>query len=153
MIKIIIVVILILLLIITIYSYYCLTSRMVNYERERLEYILQKENEVKTKESKVNVVADCSNKNEQYQAAFANINKIIGDLHIKGVCDINDVNEKNMHIIKSVENVISGKIDPEVIANPKNIQSCLINNNNDANSLINQESIHILNEVPTEHIQ
>ena len=53
MIKITIIIILILLLLITLYSYYCLSSRMINFERARLEYILQKEQEIKTKERRI----------------------------------------------------------------------------------------------------
>lgn len=52
MIKTTIIIILILLLLITLYSYYCLSSRMINFERSRLEYILQKESELADKEKK-----------------------------------------------------------------------------------------------------
>lgn len=159
MIKTTIIIILILLLLITLYSYYCLSSRMINFERARLEYILQKEQEVKTKESSVKVVADCSNKNEQYLSALENINKILGEMNIRTENSTNDFNEKNNNIIKGVQNVITGKINPDIVANPENIQSCSNThnkqNNNDVDSLINQETIDVemLSEVPSEYIE
>lgn len=159
MIKTSIIIILILLLVITLYSYYCLSSRMVNFERARLEYILQKETAVKIKESEVKVVADCSNKNFQYQMALENINKILGGVNIGSISSANDVNEKNDDIIKGIQNVITGKIDPNIVAEPENIQSCQNKQNDKHNdiisSLINQETIdvEILSEVPPEYIQ
>lgn len=159
MIKTTIIIILILLLLITLYSYYCLSSRMINFERARLEYILQKEQEVKTKESSIKVVADCSNKNEQYLSALENINKILGEMNIRTENSTNDFNEKNNNIIKGVQNVITGKINPDIVANPENIQSCSNThnkqNNNDVDSLINQETIDVemLSEVPSEYIE
>lgn len=159
MIKITIIIILILLLLITLYSYYCLSSRMINFERARLEYILQKELEVKIKESSVKVIADCSNKNEQYLSALENINKILGEINIRTENSTNDLNEKNNNIIKGLQNVITGKINPDIVSNPENIQSCSNTynkqNNNDVDTLINQEliDIEILNEVPSEYIE
>lgn len=132
---------------------------MINFERARLEYILQKEQEVKTKESSVKVVADCSNKNEQYLSALENINKILGEMNIRTENSTNDFNEKNNNIIKGVQNVIIGKINPDIVANPENIQSCSNThnkqNNNDVDSLINQETIDVemLSEVPSEYIE
>ena len=123
MIKITIIIILIILLIITMYSYYYLSSKMINFERARLEYILQKETDVKIKENKVKVIADCSNKNEQYQMALTNINKILDVLNIKS------------------ENIESVNTKAE---NDKDIE-CLINQES-----IN---VKMLNEVPSEYIQ
>ena len=57
-------------------------SSISNFERARLEYILQKEQEIKTKERSVKVVADCSNKNKQYLLALENINTILGEINI-----------------------------------------------------------------------
>ncbi len=74
--------ILILLLLITLYSYYCLSSRMVDFERKRLEYILNKENELKNLEKKIKVISNCSEKNEKYQQAIKNINIIIDELNL-----------------------------------------------------------------------
>lgn len=79
MIKTTIIIILILLLLITLYSYYCLSSRMINFERSRLEYILQKESELADKEKNIKIVADCSDKNEQLSQLIYVINKIINN--------------------------------------------------------------------------
>jgi len=164
MIKTIIIIILILLLVITLYSYYCLTSKMINFERTRLEYILQKETAVKIKESEVKVVADCSNKNFQYQMALKNINKILGELNIETINSYDEKNENNDDIIKGIHNVIKGKIDSNIVAEQENIQSCYNkyneqNNNGDdddvVSSLINQETIdvEILSEVSSKYMQ
>jgi hypothetical protein len=139
MIKITIIIILILLLLITLYSYYCLSSRMINFERARLEYILQKESEVTSKEKNIKVVADCSNKNEQLSQALNNINKIIGNYRL------NDSS--------------TGKNDSNVVIHSEELnQSCNNHNNsnnlnNNINQIINQSlDTKILNEVHTEYI-
>lgn len=136
MIKITIIIILIFLLLITLYSYYCLSSRMVNFERARLEYILQKEDEVKIKESRVKVITDCSNKNELYQTALININKILSGISIESENSVN---------------VING----DIVAKSEITQSCSNKHKNDDNSLISQEiiDVKILNEVPSEYIK
>jgi hypothetical protein len=133
---------------------------MINFERARLEYILQKETAVKIKESEVKVIADCSNKNLQYQMALENINKILGGVNIGTNNSTDVINEKNDDIIKGIQNVITCKIDPNIVAEPDNIQSCISkqnkqNNIDSLNSLINQESINveILSEVPSEYVQ
>lgn len=159
MIKITIIIILILLLLITLYSYYCLSSRMIDFERSRLEYILQKETEVNIKESKVKQITNCSNKNEQYQSALANINKILGTVNIGCESVNSEVNNRNSDIIKGIQNVITGKVNPSIAADPVNNKYCnniaqSEMNNNDINSLISKESINVelLNEVPSEYI-
>ena len=88
MIKTTIIIILILLLLITLYSYYCLSSRMINFERARLEYILQKESEIADKEKNIKIVADCSNKNEQLSEVIYSINKIINNSGLGTSCEI-----------------------------------------------------------------
>jgi hypothetical protein len=60
MIKVTIIIILILLLLITMYSYYCLSSRMIDFERIRLEYILNKENQIMEKEQKLKIISNCN---------------------------------------------------------------------------------------------
>lgn len=106
MIKITIIIILILLLIITLYSYYCLSSRMINFERARLEYILQKESELGTKEKNIKVISDCSNKNEQLENALTNINKIIGEIGI---------NNSNNNTNTSIHNIINESVSKEIL--------------------------------------
>lgn len=134
MIKITIIMILILLLIITLYSYYCLSSRIVNFERARLEYILQKESELGIKEKNIKVIANCSNKNEQLENALANINKILGEI---GISNSNKIDNKNINIVKGIENIIQGKIDSNIVAYPEQInKSCNVSNN--INNIINE---------------
>jgi hypothetical protein len=149
MIKITIIIILILLLIITLYSYYCLSSRMVNFERARLEYILQKESELVTKEKNIKVVANCSNKNQQLENALTNINKILGEI---GISNLNKIDDKNVNIVKGIENIISGKIDSNIVAHPEQInKSCDVNN--DINNIINESiGTEILSEVPVKYL-
>ena len=144
MIKITIIIILIILLSITLYSYYCLSSRMINFERARLEYILQKENELAIKEKNIKVVADCSNKNEKFKEAFDHINKILGEI---GINNSNKTDNKNNDIIKEIENIIYGKIDSNIVAHPEQLSISNINN-------VIEQSINtkILSEVPTEYI-
>jgi ABC-type Zn2+ transport system substrate-binding protein/surface adhesin len=62
MIKNAIIIILMSLLLITLYSYYCLSKKMIDYEKKRLEYIINKENELVAKESKINKIEDCNDK-------------------------------------------------------------------------------------------
>lgn len=156
MIKITIIIILILLLVITLYSYYCLSSRMTNFERARLEYILQKEAELGTKEKNIKVITDCSNKNEQLENALKNINKILGEIGIRGLNnfdDKNDKNDKNDNIVKGIKNIINGKIDSNIVANPDEInKSCNLNPNPNPTTIINDIiQTEILNEVPVEY--
>lgn len=82
MIKITIIIVLILLLFLTLYSYYYLSYQMIEFKKKRLEYILKKETELKNLEQKINIISDCSNKNEQYQIAIKNINTIIDKLNL-----------------------------------------------------------------------
>jgi len=77
MIKNTIIVILIILLIITIYSYICLSSNIMNYEKERMEFILNKEADIKSRESKLLSLTKCNDELLKYKNT---INKITTDL-------------------------------------------------------------------------
>lgn len=135
---------------------------MINFERERLEYILQKETQVKTKESNIKVIEDCSNKNDQLTNALASINKILNNIGLKDANDINNTtnttNDKNNNIIKGIKNVITGEIDPNIVADPdKNLKNCSSENNtNNTNNLkdnIDTEiNTEISDQVPMEYI-
>ena len=86
-----------LLLVISIYSYYCLSSRMTDYEKKRLEFILNKEKELELLEKKIKQIAFCTEKNEKYQQAISDINTIIDKLNLPpgSVCkNYNPNNEK-----------------------------------------------------------
>lgn len=107
MIKTTIIIILILLLLITLYSYYCISSKMINFERARLEYILQKETELKIKENEIKVITDCKNKNELYHSALLNINNIVSEtLHTKSCNNseniITNEEKNNIEILNEV---------------------------------------------------
>ena len=125
MIKITVIIILILLLIITIYSYYCLSSSMIDYEKDRLEYILKKEIELNNLEKKIKIISHCNEKNEKYQEAIKNINNIIENLNLPpgSICNTNskNINQENVRNLKNF------------IASEPNFQS---------------ENIKIYNEIP-----
>jgi len=120
MIKITIIIILILLLLITLYSYYCLSSRMIEFERIRLDYILNKENELKILEKKIKVVTDCSDKNDKYQQAITGINTIIDKLNLPpgSICKKYS-NNKNNQTITNIKSIVPEE-NPNNLNNPTN---------------------------------
>jgi hypothetical protein len=125
MIKIAIIIILVILLAITLYSYYCLSSRMIEFERSRLEFILNKEIATNEQEKKIKIISDCSNKNEQYQLAIKNINSVIGSLNLSpgSICqteDYADILKKDKLLINEIKGLVTGEIDPESCTNPNN---------------------------------
>ena len=77
MIKNTIITILVILLIVTIYSYICLSTSMMNYEKERIEFILNKEAEIKSRESKLLTQTKCNDDLLKYKNV---INKITSDI-------------------------------------------------------------------------
>jgi hypothetical protein len=77
MIKNTIITILVILLVVTIYSYICLSSTMMNYEKERIEFILNKEAEIKSRESKLQTMTKCNDDLLKYKNV---INKITADI-------------------------------------------------------------------------
>jgi hypothetical protein len=77
MIKNTIIVILLLLLLITFYAYLCLSNNMMDYQKERMEHILQKEKELKDKESKLISLGECNDNMNKYKNI---INKLSSDL-------------------------------------------------------------------------
>jgi hypothetical protein len=77
MIKNTIIAILLIVLVITIYSYICLSSNIMNYEKERMEFILNKESDIKNKESKLQTMTKCNDELIKYKNV---INKITSDL-------------------------------------------------------------------------
>lgn len=109
MIKITIIVILILLLLITLYSYYCLSSKMIEFENKRLQYILNKENELNIMEKNIKVISNCTEKNEKYQQAIRNINTIIDKLNLPpgSICSKSNINKLNQEHKINQENKIN----------------------------------------------
>ena len=125
MIKIAIIIILVILLAITLYSYYCLSSRMIEFERSRLEFILKKESALNEQENKIKIISECSNKNEQYQQAIKNINTVIGNLNLPpgSICQTEDYVDnlkKDKLVINEIKGLVTGVIDPETCINPIN---------------------------------
>lgn len=124
MIKTTIIIILILLLFITLYSYYCISSKMIDFERKRLEFILNKENELRILEKKIKIIQNCSNKNLKYQQAIKNINNIIDNLDL-----IPETESENINI--NINNNVNTEINNEDKA---------IINTNDINNIIQEET-------------
>jgi hypothetical protein len=89
MIKNITIIILILLLIISFYSYYCLGNSMVNFEDDAMNYIYEKEHELKERETKIGSMIHCQNQNDSYQSAMGKIfnlsRPIISDIIHKNI--------------------------------------------------------------------
>ena len=95
MIKNTIIVILLLLLIITFYAYICLSSNMLDYEKERMQNILNKEVMLKQKEKELVNLKECNDTMNKYKNI---INKLSIDL-TKSMSNfseiVNYVNETN----------------------------------------------------------
>ncbi|AYV80367.1 MAG: hypothetical protein Gaeavirus41_1 [Gaeavirus sp.] len=78
MIKNTIIVILLILLIITFYSYYCISTNVVNFQKERMEFVLAKESEIKDKERKLVDTVTCNKELIKHKTLY---NNLISDLH------------------------------------------------------------------------
>lgn len=126
MIKITIIIILILLLVITIYSYYCLSIKMINYERKRLEYILNKEQHLTHVENNIKMITDCNEKNEKYQLAIKDISSIL------------------LNLAKQSGTLIPTELVPNELASSENISSENISNEHILNKLISDEKKNLI---------
>jgi hypothetical protein len=71
-----IIVILSILIIIILYAYVCLSNSMQNYEKERLTYIISKEDEIKKKENNLLDVISCNNELDQLKNIISQINEL-----------------------------------------------------------------------------
>jgi hypothetical protein len=71
-----IIVILSILIIIILYAYVCLSNNMQNYEKERLTYIISKEDEIKKKENNLLDVISCNNELDQLKNIISQINEL-----------------------------------------------------------------------------
>lgn len=78
MIKNTIIIILILLLVITLYSYYCLSSSMMDYERKRMEYIVNKEQELIHREQTLNSNINYKNQLDKCNIDIDSIKNALG---------------------------------------------------------------------------
>lgn len=79
-IKNIIIIILIILLIVTLYSYFYLSNKMINFEAERLNYISIKEIEFKDIDRKLTYNKTCANELEKCKQSVEKINSVIDEL-------------------------------------------------------------------------
>lgn len=80
---------------------------MVDFERDRLDFILKKESEVRDLESKVKVVADCSNKHEDLQNGIIEIYNIISKLNLPpgSICSNTQI-DTDKQIIEEIKHII-----------------------------------------------
>ena len=71
-----IIIILSLLLIIIIYAYVCLSNSMQSYEKERLTYVITKQEEIKKKEDSLIDIISCNNELDKVKNAISQINEL-----------------------------------------------------------------------------
>jgi len=121
MIKNTIIVILLLLLLITFYAYICLSNNMTDFQKERLEYVLKKENEITQKEQKLATLAECNENMNKYK-------NIIGKLSTDLTRTVDDFNQIVKFINQTSKNM--------------NNNSSGINNISSTNANTNMNSIY-----------
>jgi hypothetical protein len=71
-----IIIILSLLLIIIIYAYLCLSNSMQNYQKERLTFVMSKQEEIKKKEDSLIDIISCNNELDKVKNAISQINEL-----------------------------------------------------------------------------
>ncbi len=136
MIKNTIIVILLILLLITFYAYVCLSTNMVDFQKERMQHIVTKEDELKHREENLVSLTECNNNMNKYKKI---IHKISDDL-TKTTDDFNNV----VKYINQVNNTIKNDINQvnDTIKNDINQINDIIKND------INQLNIEMSNETP-----
>ena len=80
MIKNIIIFILLVLLIITICSYYYVSSNVITFKKDRMEYIAHKEIEIEKKEKQLLITQECNQELIKYKKIINDINNLIINL-------------------------------------------------------------------------
>ena len=73
MIKNTIIIILLLLLLITFYAYMCLSTNMIDFQKERMVHIIKKETEIKEKERKLLSMGECNDNLHKYKNMIGRI--------------------------------------------------------------------------------
>lgn len=116
MIKNTIIIILILLLIITLYSYFCLSNKMLNYEKERMEYIVNKERELKVKDS---VLKGC----EGYQTELNNCKTTISSIKDAIAENISKLNRNLNNVQDASIGILQNKVVESLDSNNKSTNS------------------------------
>lgn len=152
MIKNTIIVILLILLLITFYAYMCLSNNMTDFQKERMEHILKKENEIKQKEQNLITLTECNDNMNKYK-------NIIGRLSTDLTKTVEDFNQIVKFINQTNNNISSSKNNSEnnlLNFNPMNSKyNNLTNCNAENNSIItnyiksegnNMENFENLNE-------
>jgi hypothetical protein len=136
---------------------------MTDFQKDRMQYILNKEAEVNEKEKNIKIVTDCTNKNEKYQEAIKNINGIITGLQLPPGSICERINKDGLENIDP--NSLAGrahKIINEMIAQAEssscphpvlnNAQVNMSEHNNVLNEIKNEIKNEINNEIPNELI-
>tara|TARA_A100001015_G_scaffold321540_1_gene452845 strand:- start:6050 stop:6688 length:639 start_codon:yes stop_codon:yes gene_type:complete len=126
MIKNIIIIILILLLIITLYSYYCLAGKMLDYQTNRMEYIVNKEDELNNRETKISEIENCNYKLVDCTKAVSNIIDLTKNIplvhkYMKKEKNIKEENIKEENIKE--ENINEENIIEENIKEENNVKN------------------------------
>jgi hypothetical protein len=123
MIKNTIIIILLLLLLITFYAYICLSTNMVDFQKERLSHILKKETEITHKEKKLLLTSECNDNLNKYKTM---IDKITTDIS-KTSDDINILtkyaSQINNSIKKDIENKTNNRQTTETKISSEKIES------------------------------
>lgn len=114
---------------------------MIDFEQRRMEYILNKEGELKNLEQKIKIDTDCSNKNDKYQLAIKGINEIIDNLNLPpgSICSKYS-NEEDKKTISTIKSIILEKQQDQNVQNVQNVQNI--------QQIFPQPSPNILHEVP-----
>ncbi len=86
-----IIIILTLLLIITLYSYFCLSNKMLDYEKDRMEFICKKEKEITNKNTILQDCSVCQTELNNYKNSIASIKQAIAE----NISKINSMNQSN----------------------------------------------------------
>ena len=138
MIKNTIIIILLLLLLITFYAYICLSTNMIDFQKERLANILKKESEIIYKEKKLLLTTECNDNLNKYKNM---INKITSDIS-KTSNELNNLTKYASKINSSIKQDIDKTHQPT----EKKIESekehfYNINSINNINNIDNKNNI------------
>lgn len=128
-----IIIILAILFIITLYSYYTLSDSMLSYEKDRMEYITNKENELNEKEKTITINVNCSQELAQCKRSAEKINSIIDELRDQAQKLIKLDEEKKSNLISKVKSDIEQKLNIT-----KNSSQNLVDKNESEQEIIDQ---------------
>ena len=115
MIKNTIIIILLLLLLITFYAYMCLSTNMMDFQKERMEHIIKKEKEIKEKERKLLSMGECNDNLHKYQNMIGRITTDIS----RTSYELNNLTKYATQINTSINKDINNRNNPTRIT-PEN---------------------------------